>query len=118
MAEINDIKVKIAADASGVKKGTSDATKHLQGFAGSAASAFSGISAKAVAVGNIIAKAISKAFQMIRVSRSNIFGAVILSKNAVFYAPFFLLSLYLSHPKSIFYFLQVFCLKKLNCKGL
>ncbi len=65
MAEIDDIKVKIAADASGVKKGTSDATKHLQGFAGSAASAFQGISAKAVAVGNIIAKVISKAFQAI-----------------------------------------------------
>lgn len=63
--EIDDLRVKITADASGVSKGTSTAKKELSGFASSANSSFGAISTKAVAVGNIIAKVFVKAFQAI-----------------------------------------------------
>ena len=65
MAEIDNLKVKITADASGVKKGTDSAQKQLSGFAGVAGSSFDKISTKAVAVGNIIAKVFMRAFQAI-----------------------------------------------------
>lgn len=63
--EIDDLRVKITADASGVSKGTTTAKKELSGFAQSANSSFGAISTKAVAVGNIIAKVFMKAFQAI-----------------------------------------------------
>lgn len=68
MAEIDNLKVKITADASGVKKGTDSAQKQLSGFAGVAGSSFDKISTKAVAVGNIIAKAFAKAFAIVSAS--------------------------------------------------
>lgn len=68
MAEIDNLKVKITADASGVKKGTDAAQKQLSGFAGVATSSFGKISTKAVAVGNLIAKAFSRAFAAISAS--------------------------------------------------
>ena len=63
--EIDDLRVKITADASGVSKGTTAAKKELSGFAQSANGSFGAISTKAVAVGNIIAKVFMKAFQAI-----------------------------------------------------
>lgn len=63
--EIDDLRVKITADASGVSKGTTTAKKELSGFAQSANSSLGAISTKAVAVGNIIAKVFMKAFQAI-----------------------------------------------------
>lgn len=63
--EIDDLRVKITADASGVSKGTTAAKKELSGFAQSANGSFGTISTKAVAVGNIIAKVFMKAFQAI-----------------------------------------------------
>lgn len=65
MAEIDNLKVKITADASGVKKGTTEASKSLSSFANSADSKFGGVSTKAVAVGNIIAKAFATAFRAV-----------------------------------------------------
>ena len=63
--EIDDLRVKITADASGVSKGTTAAKKELSGFAQSANGSLGAISTKAVAVGNIIAKVFMKAFQAI-----------------------------------------------------
>ena len=62
MAKIDDIEVEIKADASGVKKGTSEATKAVNSFAKNTNSAMSKVSAGTVAAGNLIAKAISATF--------------------------------------------------------
>lgn len=66
--EIDDLRVKISADAKGVKSGTDQATKQLNSFASNASKSFGGVSTKAVAVGNIIAKVFAKAFQAIAAS--------------------------------------------------